>query len=553
MTKEYLDQLNGYLNNDINTFSGGINTYMDKAFINPDQMPYCMNMTMWQPPMMCTRAKRRTLLSAPIEDGKKIYNIWAYNDTLVLYLLGDVGSTTAKLYVRYKDEDYNVTTVFSTPDIPIDAEFCYCRNGTTEYVYICSSNYKAHVTLNFSALLPQDIVTAYTPMLDGHYGYAAFHKGRLFFADSTTNIITFSALWDFDNFTEVPAVPDPDVDYSSYAGDFLVTNATGHIRKIISFDSKLVIFCEHSIHLMYGDTPLTSSANQFQLVDMNNNLGCIATGSVAIGGGKLFWLGDDWEIYEYDGSYIDVVSRPAVNKRVQRNGGISNIEMAKDRLAHGGAVTKEIYATATANKYYIALPAQWLPWYPVRDNILFVYDTRNALWWAEDGNIKAIANLSFGDSRVVMNIGKDLLITTDTYDGYDEKWTGVAKQNVPITYEFHTRVYGADGLDSRKSIDKVWTQASANADVYLIDAWTSTDNWKEPIPEEAMKKIGTLEKKATKELNQEYLATYHEGNYEQQCCIVPKMYGQRLNTFQIIVKGEGKSKFYLMKRDWCAR
>ena len=206
----------------------------------------------------------------------------------------------------------------------------------------------------------------------------------------------------------------------------------------------------------------------------------------------------------------------------------------------------------------------WLPELPTRDSYLFVYDIYNKVWWAEDGNLTAIANLSFGDNRVVMAKRRDIFIQTRIYNGYDEIWQNEGRRKIPIEYEFHTRVYGADGVSSRKSLERIWLQAKlglreyseedvAEADVYLLDAWTSVDNWEKPVPESVLKKIGSIEKKAIKKLEDGYLDTYDEYDYEQQECIVPKLYGQRLNTFQIVVRGRGASKYYLMKREWCSR
>ena len=344
MVKEYLNQVGGKLTDDVNMFTGGINTYMDKAFINPDQMPYCMNMTMYQPPMMCTRASRQTILFEQPENDKEIRKLWAYNDEIILYILQDMDDPdNAKLHAVFKDGDeYRHEKIFNNAIPSGEYHFCYCRTAVEEYVYICTQNYKARVTIDPTAFMPSDRVADFTVVDDGYYGIPAFHKGRLFFANRETNRITYSALWDFDNFTPVPDPLDPSVDYSSYAGDFLVTNSKGRIVSVVSFDDKLVIFCEHSMHLLYGDTPLTNSSSQFQLVDMNNNLGCLIASTVAIGGGILFWLGDDWEIYSFSGSSVDMISRPNSSRYVQRGGGISNIELSKNRQVEPGRITKNI-------------------------------------------------------------------------------------------------------------------------------------------------------------------------------------------------------------------
>ena len=553
--KDYLNQMNGYISDDINTFSGGLNTYMDKAFIEPEQVSYALNMGMYQPPMMCTRPSRETLFIDTQATGKDVVSMWAWDEEHIFYIVRNRTSPyeqelyTAQFIIDSQSPngrwDFYDFRGANLPDGE-DLYFCYCRTTTTEYLYVVNPNYKGKFELNTSA---QQMINTYQRIQDSHYGIPAWHKARLFLAEPSKGLITYSAAMDYDNFTEVPPGADPlDIDYSSYAGDFMVTNSKGYIQMITSFDDKLVIFCQHSMHLLYGDTPLLTSQNQYQLVDMNNNLGCAAPKSVAIGGGQLFWFGDDKEVYSYDGAYIDMISRPAINKRVQRHGGISNLPFI------GGA---EVFATATSSKYYIRLQL-YIDEHTTGD-FLFVYDTFNKIWWCEDGGINSIANFSLGIDGVVMSpwnpVCVEVVKQQNKYTGKDRVYdirTGEIK-DISIEYEFHTKVYAADGLNSRKSISKLWLQASANADVYITDSWTSTNHWQRPLNTQSLKLIGTLGYKGQKEMTSDYLDTYDQDDYEQQECIVPKMYGQRLNTFQVVVKGIGSAKFYLMKRDWCAR
>lgn len=561
MVEPYLDQINGRLTDDVNIFSGGLNTYMDKAFINPDQLPYSFNMSMYKPPMITTRPSRENVFVNEFND-KHVSSIWAYDENLIIYTLAEndypntelLCSRRRNVITGYWDEVYysGVSSVI-TPRKNI--YYTYCRTAVDEYAYVGNENYKIRMKSTPNGL--HEPFEA-TKIEDGHYGIPCWHKGRLFLADPYTNIITFSALYDYDNFTPIPDEPDPDIDYSSYAGDFFVTNAKGKIKMIVSFDDKLVIFCEHSIHLLYGDTPLTSSSYQFQLVDFALNLGCQAPKSVAISGSYLFWLGDDKEIYSYSGSSLDMISRPNASRYVNRYGGISNLEIPDNSFL---ITDNDIDAmgTASSSKYYIQFPVRvkGTEVESVRFP-LFVYDIYNKIWWAEDGDLDAIANFSSKKDHIVM-YKRDysaVLKTTDKYTGVDYLYNSETGENdleEPIFYEFHTRVYGADGANSRKTISKIWVQASASCDVFLTDSWLSSDPWSGPFPDMSLKKIGELGTKGRKEMTSNYLDTYDPLDYEQQYCIVPKMYGERLNTFQVVVRGSGASKFYLMKREWSAR
>ncbi len=95
--------------------------------------------------------------------------------------------------------------------------------------------------------------------------------------------------------------------------------------------------------------------------------------------------------------------------------------------------------------------------------------------------------------------------------------------------------------------------------MFINDIWTSHDKWQqlfgnewweeEPI-DTNYRKIGTLYYKEQPIQAQTINEKYVPSTYEQQVCYVEKMYSQRTNAFQIIVKGTGDSKFYLMKREW---
>lgn len=556
MVEPYFDRLSGLIKQDINMFTGGINTYQDKAFIADDQLAYSMNMGMYQPPMICTRPMRKTILAGG-PNNNKASAMWGYNDSLAFFI--EENDANAKILAVYYNVSIERWTLID-PECTINKStyyyFCYCRDGQTEYLYVTTKSQKVKIPIT-----PDHSPYIGTPqtITDGHYGMAAFHKGRLFFMDEETNVITYSALWDFDNFTPVPEGTDPlDVDYSSYAGDFLVTNSAGKITAIKSFDDKLVIFAEHSMHLLYGDTPLINSSSQFQLVDMNNNLGCMARNSIAAGGGNLFWMGDDMEVYSYTGSSIDMISRPNASRYVNRGGGISNIPF-REGFTIGASLYSNIVATATSDKYYLNYPIDYDP--PQEDekptaNPLLVYDTYNKVWWAEDGAFSALCNISFGSNNILMARGNDILKTTHEYTGYDKYWTteegSLVIKDIPIEYEFHTKVYGVASVSGRKSISQVWLQASAEANVYLTDSWISTNYWASPHLNSTLKQIGTLTKRGrpVTDRGTDYLSVYEPELYEQQVCYVEKMYGQRLNAFQIVVRGTGTSKFYLMQRKW---
>lgn len=635
MVKPYLNQVNGKVDTDTSLFTGGINTYQDKAFIEENQLAYSMNMTMYKPPMLCTRASREHVANIDLLSNKSIVGMWAYNDNWFIAVSIDKSDSTDTASISWFNiRDGSMTPLENQLPWSTTYNFCYCRKETEEYLYITTDTAKLKLTINSSGVLGEE------PIVDNHYGKVAFHKGRLFFANSKTNRIAFSALWDFDNFMELPSFENPKkletdlelvngttptpqgtllptgtyittedysvtldgeiivsenvvfhydankfeltfqttgdklkyedsgdqtnyvwetkgYDYSSYAGEFFVTNSRGAITNIASFDDKLVIFCEHSMHAVYGSSPLVGSQYMFQLVDINNNLGCVASKTIAIGGGNLFWLGDDNEIYKYSGSSIDMISRPNRNRYVMRMGGISNIPLDSTQWSIGVDNYVEMCATATSDKYYITLSLDYQPSEVGSEKVahpIFVFDIYNAIWWAEDGALSAISNISFGRNNVLMARNKEVFKTTDNYSGVDHIFNSEnVVEDIPIEYEFHTKVYGASIPDSRKTISKVYFQAVAEAKIYLTDTWTDTDFFVEPYLQNTLRQIGTLEKKGRDTKNRTeplYNSVYEDTMYESQVCYVEKLFGQRLNTFQIVIRGTGSSKYYLIKKEW---
>ena len=624
MVKPYLNQVGGNVNDDVSMFTGGLNSYQDKAFLESDQMPYCMNMCMVNPPKLETRPNRVTL-GHYMEGGKwalsigKIIDLWAYNEYQIFAIVDQGG--TRRVEIIYNPVDglghhYGYYTRRTLPDITIPEEenyyFTLAKKTNENYLYITGLTFKVKIRI-----YDDPSYTDGAPVTDGHYGICCWHKGRLFLGQPDKNIIEFSALRDYDNFDEEPVfqlidqVPNTSMpnlhedyiylventtttpytydeykydatqnawvswgnisqtdilldtngmslpDYSIIAGYFALTNNIGKLISLKSFDDKLMIFCEHSIHCVYGDTPDIEMSNRFQLVDINNNLGAVSDRCIAIGGGRLFWLGDNKEVYEYTGSSLRMVSRPGKSRNETISAGaVSGLIDARDidkgiNVDFGVSHSK---FTATSEKLYINI---WNAKNTDNEKLLFVFDIYNRTWWCEDGEFNTIGNYSEYNNRILL--GKDngdILISNEyllaggssdlIYDFVEDK-----EVETPISYEFHTRVYGADGTDLRESIDKIWFQARAEADVYFNDMWTDYNEWAYPIGLTRNEiKIG--------ELKDEYMmpiqkTSYRPAKYEQQVCYLPKMYGERLNTFQIIIRGEGASQFFLMKRMWRAR
>ena len=544
MVKSYLNQIGGKIENDINLFTGGLNTYINKAFIEDNQLSYVMNMGMYEPPKMSTRPSRLSLAwffseadrndYAPHED-LIIKDFFAHNENEIYAILQHEGNTY--LYLYKKGETTFTKKSLSLIPTYDKYYFCYCRQATAEYLYVMNESFKCRVQINSEE-------TNYKEYEDDIYGIPAFHKGRLFIANPITNVVTFSALYDFDNYAKVEE-GQTDVDYSVIAGDFMVTNAKGKVVALTSFDNKLLIFAEHSMHVLYGDSPNTE-INFFSLVDLNNGIGAISQRAMAIGGSNLYWLGDDLNVYEYTGAYINIISKP----NEYSLGGIEGLIHGHMFLAR--AYLKNVKFACSSSKLYIAIPRD--PINSVENDMLLVYDLFNRVWWVEDGEFTSITDYQATTGTILLaKKGGDILIAEQkgtgqkdvifnrTTNEFDEK---------EIEYIFETKVYGIDGVSMRKTLSEVWFQATAIADVYIGDYFTAVDHWKDVdgFYLDGYLKIGTLRQS----LQPRSKTSYNPYTYESQRSIVPKMQIERVNGFTILVKGKGFAEFFLMERKWRA-
>lgn len=570
MIKGQLNDIPGKINNDVNSFDGGLNVCLDKAFINNNQMPFAINVGMYTPPRLTTRPSRTSLAEmyefSDFIDYEQLFNMNVvgmyqyFNDTYVVIDLGGGEGRLAVITIFPTDKKYIVDWNIII-DLPVSDHiyFCECSTSTVKELYIMNETFKAKINLETHEA---------RQINDDHYGIPCYHKGRLFIADPLTNIVTYSCLRDFDNFNgdtneildEIEELQNVspqtdttrerirlltlDIDYSSYSGDFYINNAKGRATALVSYDNKMFIFCEESIQVMYGDSPYDSYAgtSYFQLVDFNNDLGTISQNTVALGDGCLFWVGNDGEIYRYDGSYKYMLSKPINSRYYESLGGVSGL------IVPGLLIGTE-KLIATSKDLYFNFSS--INSRGVNNDLLVKYNFYTKNWMCEDGEFTDIAVYDNASSAIIVRtLSGDIQVENPYFqkDFTDLVYNGTSVETVPIKYEFQTKIYGAEGVDTRKTIADVWLQARANANVYISDRWTSEDLWRTNKAErtKGMVHIGEL-----KDLFQEASTeVYRATTYEQQRLILPKMYGERLNAFSIYVSGEGRAEFYLMKRDW---
>ena len=101
------------------------------------------------------------------------------------------------------------------------------------------------------------------------------------------------------------------------SGFIKVTNATGKITGLVSFDDKLVIFSQNNMHVLYGGQVNADASTDFTLVDLNNGIGAYHHNAMKVHKGYLYWIYAT-SIYEYDGSSIRNIEKPMSNNGITR-------------------------------------------------------------------------------------------------------------------------------------------------------------------------------------------------------------------------------------------
>lgn len=337
------------------------------------------------------------------------------------------------------------------------------------------------------------------------------------------------------------------------AGEINITNANGDIKALVPFDDKLIILCERSMHVLYGDSPL-SEINQFTIVDFNNGIGCISDETWTICNKQLFWLDTDMSVYRYNGAGINKVSEPYGTDGYASYGGIKGITYNPTRM-------KEFIMSSYDDCVYIGITRSRLE--NALNDTLLVYNTKNRVWWAEDGEFSHLCKWETDtqtpfyyttDYLVGSMYNNDVLIlnalqNTDT--DYLFNMTTRHFDDVPIKYAFETKTWTLGTIKKEKTLSNLWFQANAEGKVAVGDYWNEHNVWDEAVTklDENYLILGNLKKVGVRHNVQHPTAALHQGT-ERQRFIIPRMYLQKINAFSIRVEGTGYGEFYMMEKEW---
>lgn len=543
--KPFLNRLSGKpAKSDVTMLTGGLNTSYDKSMIRDNQMPFMWNVTLHKTMSLSTRSNR-TSLAWFLEDT----NNWGTGEVLKMFATSD---KTLVVIEKREDDAIHVYELkkegsFLTKDYigTVDASYFYsiaeCRDSSNKYIYISTNSKLYKYTKSMFENKFEEVVIEDNPVA----GLLANHKNRLFVASGTK--LTFSNLREFDNFTI------DENDTINTAGEINVTNANGDIKAIIPYDGKLMILCERSRHILYGTSP-NADIDQFTLVDFDDGIGCVSDETVTICARQLYWMDTDMSIYRYNGSYTNKISEPYGNDNYASYGGISGITYQQSRI-------KKFVMSSYGDYVYIAITRSRLSG-AVNDTLL-VYDTKNRVWWAEDGGFSHMAMWETDtqtpfyyrtDCLVGATYNNDILIMNALQDSGEDLLFDMETrhfESVPIEYAFETKTWNLGTIKKKKTLTNVWFQANADARVAVCDYWNDHNAWDKVASklDEDYLILGNMTPVHMRHNVQNPNFNLHEGN-ERQRFIVPRMYMQKINAFSIRVEGKGYGEFYLLEKEW---
>ena len=548
--KPYLNRVSGKPSKaDVTLFSGGLNTCYDKSFIRDNQLPFMINVTLKKSPTLKTRDSR-TSLAWFLEDTTSFAQypvIKMFSSTTkTLYVIEDRATEenpNADNHVyKYTINSSKVLTKVYVGSIARSTKYFMCECRDAKYQYIIISTWNKRYQFKVDEVF--DSATGITACEDTNAGIVACHKNRLWIAKGTS--LKFSQLREYNDFTI------DENDTVNTAGEINVTNAKGDITAIIPYDGKLMIFCEGSRHVIYGSSP-NADIDQFSLVDFDDGIGCVSDETITICNRQLFWLDSDFSVYRYNGSYTNKISEPYGNDDYASYGGIKDI-------GHQQIKIEKFVMCSYSDYIYISMQRSMLS-SAVNDTLL-VYDTKNRVWWAEDGDISHMirwdtdANTPFynrSDYLVGTKYNGDILILNANESGEDLLFNKTTRHfdQVPIKYAFETRTWLLGGVKNKKTLTNVWFQANANAKVGVCDYWSEHNPWDTAsiTLDKDYLVLGTIKSTGMRHDILKPYANNHEGG-ERPRFIVPRMYMQKINAFSIRVDGEGAGEFFMMEKEW---
>jgi hypothetical protein len=400
-----------------NAFGDGINTGVPSFEIADNETMYSRNMDSWNYPAASARPGRNTAAGAldttSITNGlgqrnnddlhavsERVWEYWDFSSSAFTVLTTSLsaGNTQANI------QEFNTA----------DDRYTILMNSTQKYYWLGSGT----TILNLG--------TTDTP----NSSIFTIHKGRIYIAKR--DYIKFCAL----------NLPN-DWTTANDAGTIVITHGKGDITGLVEYNDHVIAFTEYSMHELYGTGP-----SNYNLVDVEGEIGCISDRSITKVGNRLYWMWHDG-IYQYNGSVPRKISEPVREY-------IKNIDMTRKTY---------IVGASWGDYLYFSIPYGTTT---VRNNLILKYDTRLNLWFIEEGefvDFVTIGNILYGVDKfgVIWNMRNETLNMDSS-------------QN--IAWEFITKPFTEQSLEGKKTITDMYLLADidANSTSFVVGYSTNSSN-----------------------------------------------------------------------------
>ena len=304
------------------------------------------------------------------------------------------------------------------------------------------------------------------------------------------------------------------------SGYIKVTNATGKITALISFDDKLVIFSQNNMHILYGDSVDAESNTNFSLVDLNNGIGAYNQRATKVHKGYLYWIYGT-NIYEYDGSTIRSIEKPMGN-----NGVTGGIQKYIEGIIYTDVKNVSIAGSDTKVYFY----------FPNYEGMILIFDQRLRKWTKEyQPNIEnEMYYIRIADSFNSINFSQTPEpIYALTANGTIYELTGGRRDGASYIKRYGKDEYLKDGITNTKPINyylktKEFTDSGVSKKKCLKEIWLSYD-----LDGEANIRIST--NKGTEAVLEN---TLFEGTNLVSCVLVPYTL-ENVDNYTIEIYGSG--------------
>jgi len=240
------------------------------------------------------------------------------------------------------------------------------------------------------------------------------HKSRVFAASGA--VLYYSAANDINDWTT-----------ANDAGNISLTQARGDITALVEYNDKVIAFTEFGMHELFGSAP-----TNFELIDVEGEIGCYSRKSVVKCNKRLYWYWQDG-IYEYNGSSPRKVSQPVDEY-------IKSISYANRSKVACGSVGDFLYIS--------------IPYTSSSNDLVLVFDTRINKWFVDTGNFDyftKIQNALYGADSTggVLNM-RDESVKTDN---------GTA-----VSYDLITKPFLNKYNKQRATLTDMWFICNATTD-----------------------------------------------------------------------------------------